>query len=84
MKKLIILLAILLLGCASTSETVQQDPVFPENYILRGQDGHKVGYAVKVSEHEWRVFRDDGKIVILKDPLVEGGYLIFDSDRGGE
>jgi hypothetical protein len=65
-------------------QTVQQDPLFEENYIVRDQDGQQVGYAVRVSEDEYRFFREDGgKTIILRDPLFEDAYLIF-NEKGGD
>jgi hypothetical protein len=42
-----------------------------------------VGYAVRVSEDEYRLFTTEGKTIILKDPIFEDGYLIF-NDKGGD
>ena len=70
-----------LAACSSTSQTVQQDPIFEENYIVRDKSGQQVGYAVKVSDYEYRLFTDDGQTVILKDPIFEDNFLIFDQRK---
>ena len=57
-------------------QTIQQDPLFEESYLVRDSDGHTIGYAVKVSEHEYRMFTDNGKVIILEDPIFEGNYII--------
>ena len=59
-------------------QTVQQDPLFEESYLVRDSDGHTIGYAVKVSEHEYRMFTDNGKVIILEDPIFEGNYIIYE------
>jgi hypothetical protein len=59
-------------------QTVQQDPVLEENYFVRDRDGHMIGYAVKINEHQYRVFTDNGKVIILEDPIFEGNYIIYE------
>ena len=71
----------ILAACSTTpasKQTVQQDPVLEENYFVRDRDGHMIGYAVKINEHEYRMFTDNGKVIILKDPIFEGNYIIYE------
>lgn len=87
-KKIILILLCLgvLVACGPPryeKQTVQQDPLFEENYIVRDQNGRQIGYAVRVSEDEYRLFTTEGKTIILKDPLFEDGFLIF-NEKGGE
>lgn len=86
-KAILILLCLgILFACGPPKyekQTVQQDPLFEENYIVRDQDGQQVGYAVRVSKDEYRLFTTEGKTIILTDPLFEDGYLIF-NEKGGD
>jgi hypothetical protein len=83
---LTLLCLVVLVACGPPryeKQTIEQDPLFEENYIVRDQDGQQVGYAVRVSEDEYRLFTTEGKTIILKDPIFEDGYLIF-NDKGGD
>lgn len=70
-------------GPPKYKKQVVEDPLFPGNYIVKDQNGWQIGYATRVSENEYRLFTDTGKVVIIKDPIIKDGYLIFD-ERGGD
>ena len=78
---LTLLCLVVLIACGPPryeKQTVQQDPLFEENYIVRDQDGQQIGYAVKISEHEYRMFTDNGKVIILEDPIFDGNYISYE------
>lgn len=82
-RKIILILLFLgvLVACCPKhyeKQTVQQDPLFEENYLVRDRDGHTIGYAVKINEHEYRMFTDSGKVIILEDPIFDGNYIIYE------
>ena len=70
-------------GPPKYKKQVVEDPLFPGNYIVKDQNGWQVGYVTKISEDEYRLFTDTGKTIILKDPIIKDGYLIFD-EKGGD
>ena len=78
---------VVLAACSSAStskQTIQRDPLFGQDYIVRDASGQKVGTAIKISKDEYRFFREDGsKNIILRDPLVMDGWIVSD-ERGGE
>lgn len=72
-----------LLACGATSQTVQPDPVFKDYYDVKDDSGREIGIAVKISKHEWRLYRDDGgKSVILRDPIFKNDFIIFQEGGG--
>ena len=85
MKKLILLLAAaLLISCGASKKEVLEDPIFPQNKIIYGQQG-KVGYVVedpilsrKNGFSNYIVYEADGsKSYIVEDAIFPGNYLLF-------
>jgi hypothetical protein len=72
-----------LVACGGTSQTVQPDPIFKDYYDVRDESGQEIGIAVKISKHEWRLYRDDsGKSVIIRDPIFKDDFIIFEKKGG--
>jgi hypothetical protein len=86
-KKIMLILLCLgaLVTCGSSGKkTFHEDPVFKDYYEVRDESGQQIGFAVKVSKHEWRLYLDDGgKVTILRDPIFKDGFLIFE-EKGGD
>jgi len=82
---LILFCLVVLITCGPPryeKQTIQQYPLFKENYIVRDQGGQKIGTAIKINEDEYRFFHEDGgKAIILRDPLIENGWLIYDTSK---
>ena len=73
-----------LVACGGTSQTVQPDPIFKDYYDVRNESGQEIGIAVKISKHEWRLYRNDGgKATIIKDPIFRDDFIIFE-EKGGD
>lgn len=84
---LTLLCLVVLVACGPPryeKQTIQQDPLFEKNYIVRDRDGQQVGYAIKTGKDEYTLFREDGgKATILRDPLFKDNFIIFE-EKGGD
>ena len=80
MKKLILLLAIMLLvACGSAKKEIIEDPIFPQNKILFHENGN-ASYLIQdpIFSKNKILFGPEGeKAYIVADPLFEGNYLVF-------
>jgi hypothetical protein len=79
MKKLLLLLCLV-----AFAGTIQQDPIFPNNYIVRDKDGRRVEYWIKdpIIENNWLRFGKDKKQgTVLKDPILKDHWRTYDTSE---
>ena len=86
MKKLILLLAMLLMACATGKKEVLEDPIFPQNKIIYDQQGN-VGYMMQdpIFPQNYILYDSEkGKeAYIMRDPIFadEDNWIIFPEQK---
>lgn len=69
---------------AAFAGTIQQDPIFRDNFIIRDHTGKKTGYMVRdaiLKKNDFKnylIFDKDGKKQILQDPILNDQWKVFD------
>ena len=89
MKKLILLLAMLLMACVTGKKEIIRDPIFhdQQNYIVFGGDG-KEAYIMRdpifADEQNYIIYREDrGKDYLMRDPIFEDedNWILFQEQK---
>ncbi len=86
MKKLILLLAMLLMACVTGKKEVLEDPIFPQNKIIYDQQGN-VGYMMQdpIFPQNYILYDSEkGKeAYIMRDPIFadEDNWIIFPEQK---